>query len=163
MASSLLLWPVKILIPNTNRWLLLLAGKPSLSLLVIILLTFGLRGHDSDDSDDELPDKLQKVDLPIVPRGRCRAAYDHRPVTSPDITDDMVCAGYMSDDEYENDESPCGGDSGGPLVDKSTGVVVGITSWGPSGCGTDGAPNVFARVGSLRSFIDKHMDSSKRL
>jgi trypsin len=105
---------------------------------------------------------LQKVDIPIVSRERCAARirewaeeYQHDEVK---ITDAMVCAGYTKDGEYVNDRSPCNGDSGGPLVDTDTGVMVGIINWGLGGCGTDGYPTVYARVGKLRSFLDKHMD-----
>ena len=153
-----------ILTPKESCSPLLLAGKPFLvSQSLDFLLTFRSRGHDSDSSDDELPDALQKVDLPIVPRSVCRKVYDKVPGLQPDILDNMVCAGYFSDDEWENEEAPCGGDSGGPLVNKRTGIVVGITSWGLPGCGTDGAPNVFASVGYLRDFIDEHMEASEHL
>jgi trypsin len=163
MASHLLLWPMSILTPKESYPPLLLAGKPfPFSSSLNFLLTLHSRGDDQESDDDDLPDELQKVDLPIVPRSTCRKAWDNLPL-HPDIIDSMVCAGYMSDGEWDNDEAPCQGDSGGPLVDKRTGIVVGITSWGLPGCGTDGAPNVFASVGYLRDFIDEHMEASEHL
>lgn len=79
---------------------------------------------------------------------------------APDVTKNMICAGYTKDGEFENNRSPCSGDSGGPLVDTGSGAIVGVTSWGLAGCGADGAPSVFARVGSLRNFIDEHSETS---
>ena len=140
----------------------MLAGKLfPFQLSLNLLLTLHSRGYDTDseDEDEELPDRLQKAYLPIVSRRTCRKAFGQFPA-EPDILDSMICAGD-SDDEWDNDESPCAGDSGGPLVDRFTGVVIGVTSWGLPGCGTDGAPNVFANVGYLRDFIDEHMEAPK--
>ena len=63
-----------------------------------------------------------------MPRSACRKAYNKFPILHPDILDNMVCASYFTDDEWENEEAPCGGDSGDPLVNKRTGIVVRITS-----------------------------------
>ena len=50
------------------------------------------------------------------------------------------------------------GDSGGPLVCEDRGVrrVVGITSWGASGCETE-VPSVYTRVSNLRLWIDEQI------
>ena len=51
------------------------------------------------------------------------------------------------------------GDSGGPLVCQAESdgsgpyELVGITSWGLSGCGTD-YPSVYVRVSTFRDWID---------
>ena len=63
----------------------------------------------------------------------------------------MVCAAY----EVGGKDS-CQGDSGGPIVDASTGVLVGAVSWG-TGCALAGFPGVYARVGSMRDFIDQYI------
>jgi secreted trypsin-like serine protease len=63
----------------------------------------------------------------------------------------MLCARSRNAQRRPN-TSPCVGDSGGPLV--SGGIQVGIVSFGIS-CGALGEPTVFARVASLRSFIDQ--------
>lgn len=113
---------------------------------------------------------MRQVLLPIVSRANCARAYAtvDEDYHGPPITTRMICAGYRSNDdsdevEYVNEEGTCHGDSGGPLVDEETKAVIGITSWGLVGCGktADGAPNVFARVGALRGFIDEHMEPSK--
>ncbi|NRA36693.1 MAG: serine protease [Planctomycetes bacterium] len=57
----------------------------------------------------------------------------------------------------------CQGDSGGPAVvkDLATGnlVEVGITSWGAGTCTAIGSPAVYARVSSVRSWIDIQTDN----
>lgn len=47
----------------------------------------------------------------------------------------------------------CTGDSGGPLA--INGVLVGVTSWGASGC-QGGVPDVFARVSKYVDWIAYH-------
>lgn len=118
-----------------------------------------LRGNTwADDTDGSI--LLQEVDLPIISRKQCNQAYRTIDIDLPKISKNMVCAGYTKDGHYENEKSPCIGDSGGPLINAGSDVVVGVVSWGLLGCGRDGAPTVFARVGSLRSFIDKHLEAS---
>ncbi|KAJ4984206.1 trypsin A chain (extracellular trypsin protease) [Stagonosporopsis vannaccii] len=93
---------------------------------------------------------LRKVDVPIVGRAQCIADYalDSPPKT---VTTDMFCAGY---DAGQRDS--CQGDSGGPIVDANTGTVIGAVSWG-TGCALPGFPGVYARVGSLRAFINQFL------
>ena len=61
-----------------------------------------------------------------------------------------MCAGF---DACGRDS--CQGDSGGPIVDDQ-GTVIGAVSWG-TGCALAGFPGVYARVGSLRAFIDEYL------
>jgi trypsin len=61
-----------------------------------------------------------------------------------------VCAGYDA-----GGKDSCQGDSGGPIVD-AQGTVIGAVSWG-TGCALAGFPGVYARVGSLRTFIDEYL------
>jgi secreted trypsin-like serine protease len=46
------------------------------------------------------------------------------------------------------------GDSGGPAVDNSTGLQVGIVSFG-TGCARPGVPGVYTNVSSVRSWIKR--------
>jgi trypsin len=92
---------------------------------------------------------LRRVDVPIVARETCVADYA---ADSPpkEVTENMVCAGYDA-----GGKDSCQGDSGGPIVDDQ-GTVIGAVSWG-TGCALAGFPGVYARVGSLRAFIDGYL------
>ncbi|KAJ4138522.1 hypothetical protein NW768_002359 [Fusarium equiseti] len=90
------------------------------------------------------PVNLLKVTVPVVSRASCRSSYG-----TSSITDNMFCAGYT-----QGGRDACQGDSGGPIVDSSK-TVVGVVSWG-EGCAQPNFPGVYARVGSLRSWIDSN-------
>lgn len=93
---------------------------------------------------------LRKVDVPIVSRSTCMANYqaDSPPKT---LTTDMFCAGFI-----EGGKDSCQGDSGGPIVDANSGTVIGAVSWG-TGCALPGFPGVYARVGSMRDFMNQYL------
>ncbi|KAF3052402.1 hypothetical protein E8E11_011617 [Didymella keratinophila] len=92
--------------------------------------------------------QLRKVDVPIVSRSECIANY-LKDSPAKTVTTDMICAGLDA-----GGKDSCQGDSGGPIVDASTGTLIGAVSWG-TGCALAGFPSVYARVGSLREFIDQ--------
>ncbi|KAI4459622.1 polyserase-related [Holotrichia oblita] len=79
------------------------------------------------------PLQLQAVGVPIVNNARCEALYK---VEEYDVTDSMLCAGYMS-----GGRDACQGDSGGPLV--INGQLIGIVSW-CEGCARTNFPGVYA-------------------
>ena len=54
----------------------------------------------------------------------------------------MLCAGQLGKDSFQ-------GDSGGPLIRASSGLLVGVTSWG-NGCALDGYPGVYARTSAVK-------------
>lgn len=62
----------------------------------------------------------------------------------------MFCAGLTA-----GGKDSCQGDSGGPIVDSSK-VLIGTVSWG-NGCAQAGQPGVYARVGSLLSYINANL------
>jgi secreted trypsin-like serine protease len=105
----------------------------------------------TDADEDELPDTLQKADVPITTDAYCENAYPDEEDWDFD-SETMVCAGYP-----EGGVDSCYGDSGGPLFAKtSTGArrVVGVTSWG-NGCAEKNSPGVYARVADtkLRTWV----------
>ena len=110
-----------------------------------------IAGWGVTEEDGELPDTLQKAQVPITTDEYCESRYsdddgwDFDPET-------MVCAGYP-----EGGTDTCQGDSGGPLfADGSAGRrVVGVTSWG-NGCAQEGFPGVYARVADtkLRTWVE---------
>lgn len=71
------------------------------------------------------------------------------------ITTNMFCA------DTDN-ETACYGDSGGPVAAADIGTLIGVVSWGPNFDCELGYPEVFARVGTAREFIDNHLDASDR-
>jgi trypsin len=109
-----------------------------------------IAGWGATEEDGDLPDTLQKAQVPITTDAYCESAYsdeegwDFDPAT-------MVCAGFP-----EGGVDTCQGDSGGPLFADGAGVrrVVGVTSWG-NGCAREGFPGVYARVADtkLRTWV----------
>jgi trypsin len=103
-------------------------------------------GWGATEEGGDLPDTLQKGQVPITTDAYCAGAYsDFDPNT-------MVCAGFP-----QGGVDTCQGDSGGPMFGKtSTGVlrVVGATSFG-EGCARPNKPGVYARVADtvLREWI----------
>lgn len=97
------------------------------------------------ESQYDLPDLLQKVDVPFVDKQRCSEAY-------PDgITDRMICAGYD-----EGGKDSCQGDSGGPMVYYRDGkpVLAGVVSWG-EGCARARKYGVYSKVNAVIDWIEE--------
>lgn len=94
---------------------------------------------------------LKQAMVPLVSSTTCNSNY------GGGITSRMVCAGYS----YGGHDA-CQGDSGGPLVcSQGSGSsriwnLVGVTSWG-YGCAQAGKPGVYARVSSVKSWIESTM------
>ncbi|KAM0545343.1 hypothetical protein ACHAPJ_011415 [Fusarium lateritium] len=103
---------------------------------------------DTVEGGNNAPVNLRKVTVPVVARATCRSQYTAL-YGSNAITTNMFCAGLT-----QGGKDACQGDSGGPIVDSSR-TVVGVVSWG-EGCAQAGYPGVYARVGSVRSFIDSN-------
>lgn len=74
----------------------------------------------------------------------CNDYHGHSPPEPPQVTDNMLCAGYP-----EGGRDTCAGDSGGPLIakkkDSGRYEQIGVTSWG-YGCAIRLNPGVFSRV-----------------
>ncbi|XP_041425008.1 trypsin-3 [Xenopus laevis] len=80
----------------------------------------------------EFPDRLQCLNVPVLPEQSCKASY------GDGITNSMFCAGFQ-----EGGKDSCQGDSGGPLV--CDGELSGVVSWG-KGCADKGFPGVYTKV-----------------
>ncbi len=96
------------------------------------------------EGSSSLPDKLRKVDVPLVSREECLKSYPGK------ITERMVCAGYP-----QGGKDSCQGDSGGPLVTKHTNgsySLVGVVSWG-EGCARKNKYGVYSNVASMTEWI----------
>jgi secreted trypsin-like serine protease len=92
------------------------------------------------------PSRLRKVDVPLVSREVCTAAYGS-------LAPDQICAGYP-----QGGKDSCQGDSGGPLVVKSGGQYrqQGVVSWGV-GCAAANAYGVYTDVAYHKDWIDRTM------
>lgn len=91
------------------------------------------------------PDKLMKVDVPLVTAKACKESYGENA-----ITDRMICAGYTS-----GGKDSCFGDSGGPLVITGSNgekVQIGVVSWG-EGCAQPKKFGVYSKINSVADWI----------
>jgi secreted trypsin-like serine protease len=86
--------------------------------------------------------ELRGVELPLWDDENCTKTMD--------ADDSMICAGGVAN------EDSCERDSGGALLLETEGqdVLIGVSSWGPSPCGTDGVPGVYSRISHARPWID---------
>ncbi|NKK62256.1 trypsin-like serine protease [Rhizobium leguminosarum bv. viciae] len=125
------------------------AGHPA------VVTGWGYTKADHSWDDKYLPTELQEVELPIVPREDCRAAYRDSSMRMNPIDERNVCAGYA-----EGGKDACQGDSGGPLVaqrpDKRW-IQLGIVSWG-AGCAEAEHYGVYTRVAAFRDWIAAKTD-----
>ncbi|KAJ8946729.1 hypothetical protein NQ318_020823 [Aromia moschata] len=96
--------------------------------------------HDPDD--DNFPDTLQQLDLPILDDETCNATLSEYGI----YTDRMFCAGYL-----KGGKGFCNADNGGPVLYK--GLLIGIASW-TDNCARALRPGVFTKISSIRSWID---------
>jgi len=83
--------------------------------------------------------ELLHVTVPAVKFDTCTTNYDNLDRQT------MLCAGQLGKDS-------CQGDSGGPLIRASSGLLVGVTSWG-NGCALDGYPGVYARTSAVKEWL----------
>ncbi|NJM10028.1 MAG: serine protease [Bdellovibrionaceae bacterium] len=91
-------------------------------------------------------DRLQKVEVPLVPAQICGQSYNGM------ITDRMLCAGFAS-----GGKDSCYGDSGGPLTMKGTDGVtrlIGVVSWG-EGCAAPNKYGVYSKVNMVQDWVDQ--------
>jgi trypsin len=107
-----------------------------------ILMTIAGWGVTKENNED-LPNRLRTVDLPLITRKVCDRVYPKQ------ITDRMICAGV---DRGGRDS--CQGDSGGPMVFDDFGhlVLVGVVSWG-DGCARAHRFGVYSKVSSVVPWI----------
>lgn len=100
-------------------------------------------------------DHLQEVSVDTISNADCYGEkYDYN---ESQITPSMLCAQGKTSDGRITDA--CTGDSGGPLVCESSGkwTLYGATSWG-KGCAGERHPGVWARVSTVRDWIDKQIE-----
>ncbi|RDW58266.1 hypothetical protein BP5796_12196 [Coleophoma crateriformis] len=101
------------------------------------------------ESGSTLPATLRKVSVPVISRATCRAEYGTSAVTT-----NMFCAGLAA-----GGKDSCSGDSGGPIIDTSTGVLLGLVSWG-QGCAEAGYAGVYSRLGNYVTYVTSNLWTS---
>ncbi|XP_065729834.1 serine protease 38 [Phocoena phocoena] len=109
-------------------------------------------GWGSISQQGDTSDKLQEVQLPLVPLPLCQLLYGHTSYILPD----MLCAG-----DLRNMKTACEGDSGGPLVCEfnRTWIQIGVVSWG-HGCTYPMYPAVYTRVSFFSEWIRYHIENT---
>merc|ERR1719461_1199385 len=97
-------------------------------------------------------EKLMETEVRAISNDVCfRMLWSKDHNQGHNLRETMVCAGGK-------DRDACQGDSGGPLVCEVAGerCLYGIVSWG-NGCGIEGNPGVYTRVGSYIQWIEDKM------
>ncbi|XP_060531061.1 trypsin-1-like [Cylas formicarius] len=109
-----------------------------------------LSGWGSTEKLVAQPNTLQYVDLPVISIEECNDNINKAIFgTNPLDLENNVCTGSAAH------EMACSGDSGGPLA--INGTVIGVVSWGISGCGTDlNPPTVYVKVSKYIDWIGEH-------
>ncbi|KYQ59316.1 Chymotrypsin-2 [Trachymyrmex zeteki] len=103
-----------------------------------------LSGWGTTNYPGETPNNLQHIQLRVINQKQC--------VTSSfRITNNNICT------LNKQGEGACHGDSGGPLV--ADNELIGVVSWGTP-C-AKGLPDVFTRIYSYRTWIDKCIQENK--
>ncbi|XP_007113989.2 LOW QUALITY PROTEIN: serine protease 38 [Physeter macrocephalus] len=129
--------------------------------VTLLNLSCWVTGWGSISQQGDTSDKLQEVQLPLVPLPLCQLLYGHTSYILPD----MLCAGDLRDMktacEFTRNSSFFWGDSGGPLVCEfnHTWMQIGVVSWG-HGCTYPMYPAVYARVSFFSEWIHYHVENT---
>ncbi|MER5395875.1 trypsin-like serine protease [Streptomyces sp. NPDC002599] len=144
--------------PLESQWAKLAAAGDSASYRAGNSATVYGWGLTSGAADADLSANLRKVTLPLVSDSTCNTAM--KAVLGEDdfIEGSMFCAGTPATGTDEGTKSPCNGDSGGPVM--FGGKIIGIVSWGVSGCTAEGAYPVFTKVSSYTWAAQPRIDDA---
>ncbi|XP_044055041.1 mast cell protease 1A-like [Siniperca chuatsi] len=98
--------------------------------------------------NNTLPNRLQEVNVTILPQQTCLRRWGSVPITRS-----MVCGVGAS-----VFQGFCSGDSGGPLV--CDGTVAGVVSFSGRRCGDPRTPDVYTRISSFTEWITSVLDNN---
>ncbi|MGW6749562.1 trypsin-like serine protease [Streptomyces sp. NPDC055006] len=132
--------------PLEDQWTKLVQSNDTASYKAGTSATVYGWGLTSGAQDADLSATLRKVTLPLVSDSTCNTAMQSVLGEDDFVEGSMFCAGTPATGTDEGTKTTCSGDSGGPVV--VGGRVVGIVSWGVSGCTAKGAYPVFTKVSS---------------
>ncbi|GGN60426.1 hypothetical protein GCM10011579_025540 [Streptomyces albiflavescens] len=144
--------------PLEQQWTRLVAAGDSASYAAGKTATVYGWGLTSGAEGADLSATLRKVDLPVQSDATCNSAMQTVLGEDDFIEGSMFCAGTPATGTDEGTKSPCNGDSGGPVI--VGGKVVGIVSWGVSGCTAKGAYPVFTKVSSYTWAAQPRIDDT---
>ncbi|MEY2245087.1 trypsin-like serine protease [Streptomyces sp. BF23-18] len=144
--------------PLENQWAKLVAAGDSAAYKAGNSATVYGWGLTSGAADADLSANLRKVTLPLVSDSTCNGAMNSVLGEDDFVEGSMFCAGTPATGADEGTKSPCNGDSGGPVM--SGGKIVGIVSWGVSGCTAKGAYPVFTKVSSYTWAAQPRIDDA---
>ncbi|WP_392965765.1 trypsin-like serine protease [Streptomyces sp. LN245] len=144
--------------PLENQWAKLVAAGDSASYKAGNSATVYGWGLTSGATDADLSANLRKVTLPLVSDSTCNSAMNTVLGEDDFVEGSMFCAGTPATGVDEGTKSPCNGDSGGPVM--FGGKIVGIVSWGVSGCTAKGAYPVFTKVSSYTWAAQPRIDDA---
>ncbi|MFF8536601.1 trypsin-like serine protease [Streptomyces sp. NPDC015532] len=144
--------------PLENQWAKLVAAGDSAAYKAGNSATVYGWGLTSGAADADLSANLRKVTLPLVSDSTCNSAMNTVLGEDDFVEGSMFCAGTPATGADEGTKSPCNGDSGGPVM--SGGKIVGIVSWGVSGCTAKGAYPVFTKVSSYTWAAQPRIDDA---
>ena len=122
-----------------------------------IALVAGWGRTVADDSTSSV-EMMRQVSIPLLSNQLC--VGDLTDYDQQDITDNMICAGFVDQDGKDS----CQGDSGGPLMvsdGQGSFKQVGVVSWG-IGCGQARYPGVNARVSRFYNWIHIQISDSTK-
>ncbi|MFD6549517.1 trypsin-like serine protease [Streptomyces sp. NPDC058398] len=144
--------------PLENQWAKLVAAGDSAAYKAGNSATVYGWGLTSGAADADLSANLRKVTLPLVSDSTCNSAMNSVLGEDDFVEGSMFCAGTPATGADEGTKSPCNGDSGGAVM--SGGKIVGIVSWGVSGCTAKGAYPVFTKVSSYTWAAQPRIDDA---
>ncbi|MFI6491468.1 trypsin-like serine protease [Streptomyces sp. NPDC050564] len=144
--------------PLEQQWTRLVAAGDSASYAAGKTATVYGWGLTSGAEGADLSATLRKVDLPVQSDATCNSAMQTVLGEDDFVEGSMFCAGTPATGTDEGTKSPCNGDSGGPVI--VGGKVVGIVSWGVSGCTAKGAYPVFTKVSSYTWAAQPRIDDT---
>ncbi|MEW2397863.1 trypsin-like serine protease [Streptomyces sp. NPDC046862] len=144
--------------PLEQQWLRLAASNDSSLYTPGTTGTVYGWGLTSGADGAELSPTLRKANLPVVADSTCNTAMQSVLGEDDFAEGSMICAGTPATGGDSGTISPCNGDSGGPLV--VNGKIIGIVSWGVTGCTAEGAYPVFTKVSAYTWAAQPRIDDT---